>query len=80
MADDLPHGPGVVFAGQMLATIALANALIDAGVVDGVVLIDALQARRAQLVRVGTPANMLEPLDALLKALVFELNRRPRPN
>lgn len=74
MADELdPKGAADVFASQILTLIAMANALVECGVVDAAAFISALEHQRAKM---GMPEKPGDPLTSLIRSLQFGLARK----
>ena len=68
-SDDHARQFGGILAGQILAMIALASGLIETGVVNAGVFIRSLEVQREKFRMEKVPADMLAPMDAVLRAL-----------
>ena len=75
MADDLgnPRESASVFTSQMLALIALAQALVDCGAVKNEVLIAHLERQRAKM---GIQPQPGEPITSMISSLKFQQARK----
>jgi len=73
-----PKGAANVFTSQMMALIALAQALIDTGVVRPEVLIESLQSQMDKHRRDGIDAQFAVPLAAMIRALKHEVAKSSR--
>lgn len=72
------RGAADVFASQVLALIALANALVECGVIASDALIASLERQMDQMQSDGGQARRAVPLATLIKALRFEQARQAR--
>jgi hypothetical protein len=70
------RGAADVFASQVLALIALANALVETGVIPSDVLIASLERQMEKMRSQGAPANTALPIATLIRALRHEQGRR----
>ena len=70
MADEIdPTGAANVFASQMMALIALANALVESRVVKSDVLIASLESQMEKMRTSGVDAKFGVPLASLVRAV-----------
>ena len=79
MVEDLdPRGAANVFTGQMMALIALGQALVECGAVKSEALIASLERQMKKYENDGVDAPLAVPLAALIRTLRFEA--RPKPH
>ena len=77
MTEELdPTGAANVFTAQMMALIALAQALVECGAVRSETLIASLKHQMERHRKDGVPASMAVPLAGLIRALRHEQTRR----
>jgi hypothetical protein len=76
MAGDLdPRGAANVFTAQIMALMALANALVETGAVKSDALIEALERQMDKYRASGVDASMAVPLASVIRALRHEASQ-----
>jgi len=76
MADDLdPRGAANLFTAQIMALVALANALVETGAVKSDALIESLERQMEKYRAAGVDASMAVPLAGVIRSLRHEASQ-----